>query len=188
MVFSTEPTTPIVVERVFTRTIDAVATTSMTLGATTRPDGYVANTWYVGLGPTVPTDRVLALYNNTSAASVVTLQAITPAGVQTVTGFADIPVAAGAIHYLDITDAAVGSPADRALDHPAVRRTDPAARTRRPGPRGRVGRPRQRLTPPFWAASDPFPDLGGLRCELRAVGRPESAGPVSSVAGGWTDC
>ena len=55
MVFGTEPTTPVVVERVITRTIDNVATTSITLGATTRPDGYIANTWYVGLGPAVAT-------------------------------------------------------------------------------------------------------------------------------------
>ena len=108
VVFGTEPTTPIVVERVITRTIDSVATTSMTLGGTTRPDGYIANTWYVGLGPAVATQGVLALYNNTTAAAVVTLQAITPTGVQNVTGFEDIPVAAGAIHYLDVTDAAVG--------------------------------------------------------------------------------
>jgi Family of unknown function (DUF5719) len=110
VVFGTEPTTPVVVERVLTRTIDAVATTSITLGATTRPDGYVANTWYVGLGPTAPTEAALALYNNTTAESVVTLQAITPQGVQTVAGVADIAVAPGAIHYLDLTDpAALGN-------------------------------------------------------------------------------
>jgi hypothetical protein len=110
VVFGTEPTTPVVVERVLTRTIDTVATTSITLGATTRPDGYVANTWYVGLGPTAPTEAALALYNNTTAESVVTLQAITPQGVQTVAGIADIAVAPGAIHYLDLTDpAALGN-------------------------------------------------------------------------------
>ena len=105
IVFGTVPTTPVVVERVLTRTIDNVATTSITFGATTRPDGYVANTWYVGLGPAVPTARALALYNNTTTASVVTMQAITPEGVQSVPGFTSIAVAPGAIRYLDLTNA-----------------------------------------------------------------------------------
>jgi hypothetical protein len=104
VVFGTEPTTPVVVERVLTRTIENVATTSITVGATTRPDGYVANTWYVGLGPSAPTPQALALYNNTTAPAVVTLQAITPEGVQTVPGFADLAVTPGAVRYLDITD------------------------------------------------------------------------------------
>jgi hypothetical protein len=104
VVFGTEPTTPVVVERVLTRTIENVATTSITVGATTRPDGYVANTWYVGLGPSAPTPQALALYNNTTAPAVVTLQAITPEGVQTVPGFADLAVTPGAIRYLDLTD------------------------------------------------------------------------------------
>jgi hypothetical protein len=109
VVFGTEPATPVVVERVITRTIDNVATTSMTLGATTRPDGYIANTWYVGLGPAVATQGGLVVYNNTRADSVVTVQAITPDGVQNVPGFADVTVAAGAIHAIDIPDAALGN-------------------------------------------------------------------------------
>jgi hypothetical protein len=116
VVFGTEPMTPVVVERVLTRTIDTVATTSITLGATTRPDGYVANTWYVGLGPHDPTEQALALYNNTTTASVVTLQAITPQGVQTVAGFADVAVAPGEIRYLDLTNA-------RALDNQLIVRS-----------------------------------------------------------------
>jgi Family of unknown function (DUF5719) len=109
VVFGTEPTTPIVVERVFTRTIDTVATTSITLGATSRPDGYVANTWYVGIGPTVATPGALALYNNTTAESTVTLQAITPQGVETVAGFEEIAVAPGAIRYMDVSGGALGN-------------------------------------------------------------------------------
>ncbi len=110
VVFGTEPATPVVVERVLTRTIEAVATTSITLGATTRPDGYVADTWYVGLGPAAPTSGALVLYNNTTSESVVTLQAITPQGLQTVAGLAEVVVAPGAIHYLDVSDpAALGN-------------------------------------------------------------------------------
>jgi Family of unknown function (DUF5719) len=116
VVFGTEPMTPVVVERVLTRTIDTVATTSITLGATTRPDGYVANTWYVGLGPHDPTEQALALYNNTTTASVVTRQTIAPQGVQTVAGFADVAVAPGEIRYLDLTNA-------RALDNQLIVRS-----------------------------------------------------------------
>jgi hypothetical protein len=104
VVFGTEPTTPIVVERVLTRTIEDVPTTSLTLGATTRPDGYVANTWHVGLGPAAPTDRALAVYNNTRAAAVVDVEAITPQGVQAIPGLTDVAVEPGAISYLDLTN------------------------------------------------------------------------------------
>ncbi len=103
VVFGTEPATPVVVERVLTRTIDNVPTTSITLGATTRPDGYVANSWYVGLGPAAPTQRALALYNNTTAASAVSISAVTPQGIQAVPGLTDIAVAPGAIRYIDLT-------------------------------------------------------------------------------------
>jgi hypothetical protein len=109
IVFGTEPATPVVVERVITRTIETVPTTSITLGATTRPDGYIATTWYVGLGPAVATPGALVVYNNTRADAIVTLQAITPGGVQTLPGFADVTVGAGAIHSLDIPDAALGN-------------------------------------------------------------------------------
>jgi hypothetical protein len=104
VVFGTEPATPVVVERILTRTIENVPTTSITVGATTRPDGYVANTWYVGIGPTAPAQRALALYNNTTAASAVSISAVTPQGIQAVPGLADIAVAAGAIRYIDLTD------------------------------------------------------------------------------------
>jgi hypothetical protein len=104
VVFGTEPATPVVVERVLTRTIENVPTTGITLGATSRPDGYVANTWYVGLGPQAATTGALALYNNTGAESVVTLQAITPQGVRTVPGLGELRVAPGAIRYVDLTN------------------------------------------------------------------------------------
>jgi hypothetical protein len=109
VVFGTEPTTPIVVERVFTRTIDTVATTSITLGATSRPDGYVADTWYVGLGPAQATTGGLRIYNNTTSPSTVTVQTITPAGLETLPGFEEIAVAAGAIRSIDVPAAALGN-------------------------------------------------------------------------------
>jgi hypothetical protein len=104
VVFGTEPATPVVVERILTRTIENVPTTSITVGATTRQDGYVANTWYVGLGPTAPAQRALALYNNTTSASAVSISAVTPQGIQAVSGLTDIAVAPGAIRYIDLTN------------------------------------------------------------------------------------
>jgi hypothetical protein len=103
VVFGTQPATPVVVERVLTRTIDTIATTSITVGATARPDGYVANAWYVGLGPAVPTRRALALYNITTATAAVSLSAVTPQGIQAVPGLTDIAVEPGAIRYIDLT-------------------------------------------------------------------------------------
>jgi hypothetical protein len=103
VVFGTDPATPVIVERVLTRTIDNVPTTSITLGATTRPDGYVANSWYVGLGPAASAQRALALYNNTTATSAVSISAVTPQGIQAVPGLTDIAVAPGAIRYIDLT-------------------------------------------------------------------------------------
>lgn len=136
VVFGTEPASPVVVERVLTRTIDGVPTTSITLGATTRPDGYVANTWYVGLGPAEATEGALALYNITGSPSVVTVQAITPEGLETVPGLGEVAVAPGAIGYLDLTDPiAVGNQlVVRATTQVFVERVLP----REPGAQGRV--------------------------------------------------
>jgi hypothetical protein len=116
VVFGTEPTTPVVVERVLTRTIDTVPTTSITVGATTRPDGYVASAWHVGLGPAVGTESALAVYNNTTSAAVVDVESITPQGVQPVPGLVDVAVGPGAISYLDLTD-------ELALDHQLIVRS-----------------------------------------------------------------
>ena len=145
--FGTEPTTPVVVERVLTRTIDNVATTSITVGATTRPDGYVANTWYVGIGPGAAT-RAGAGGVQQHDGGVRGHGAGDHAGraCRRCHEFAEVAVAPGAIRYLDLTDRlTLGQRADRALDDAAVRRADPASRARGTGPRRRVGRSGKRL-------------------------------------------
>ena len=65
----------------------------------------------------------LALYNNTTATRRVTLQAVTPDGIQNVPGLADIAVAAGGdpLHRPHRRGVA-RQPADRALDDTDVRR------------------------------------------------------------------
>ena len=181
VVFGTEPATPVVVERVLTRTIDAVATTSITLGATTRPDGYVANTWYVGLGPAAPTTggaRPVQQHDEPSPSS--RCRRSRRRECRPWPGFAEVAVAPGS-DPLPRPHRSSGArqPVDRPLDDAAVRRTGLAPRARRPRPRRRLGRPRQRLsgsTSPsgrhlchiaFWAGFVPdtarIPPRSGLR-------------------------
>ena len=107
MVVSTPDGTPIVVERVITHTINGVNTTSVSLGATPRPaDGYVADTWYVGLGPREPTDGALAVLNIDAAPAVVTVQAVTTGGLVTVPGLEAVDVDGSSVGYLDLSDPA----------------------------------------------------------------------------------
>ncbi len=109
MVVSTPDGTPIVVERVITHSIDGVNTTSLSLGATPRPaDGYVADTWYVGLGAEEPTDGALAVLNinPSDTPAVVTVQAVTSSGLVTVPGLEAVNVAGSSVAYLDLTDPA----------------------------------------------------------------------------------
>jgi hypothetical protein len=103
IVFGTVQGPPIVVERVMTRTIQGVHTTSVTVGATPRADTYIADTWYVGLGPADPAENALVLFNTVNADATVTVQAITPSGVQDVPGFQEIAVPNSSIRVLDLT-------------------------------------------------------------------------------------
>ena len=170
VVFSTEPSTPIVVERVLTRTIDTVPTTSITLGATTRPDGYVATTWYVGLGPSVATQGASGALQQHQCGIHRHPAGDHPArraergrvrGHRRRPGGDPLPR-----HHRH----GARQPADHPLDDAGVRRTGPAPGTGRPRPRRRLGRPRQRLNHPSAGAlsecpSDPTagsPALGYL--------------------------
>ena len=78
----------IVVERTITREINGIRTTSVTPGATPRPDGYVANTWYLGHRSGGPTEAALQLSNIEPVEGVVTVQAVTPDGIVTVDSLA----------------------------------------------------------------------------------------------------
>lgn len=106
MVVSTPEDVPIVAERVITHTVEGVNTTSLSLGATPRPaDAYVANTWYVGLGPEEPTDGALAVLNiNVTETAVVTVQAVTSSGLVTVPGLEALNVGPSSVAYLDLVD------------------------------------------------------------------------------------
>lgn len=134
---SSDPDLRVVVERTITQTIEGVRTTSVTGGATPRfADGYVANTWYAGIGADEATTQGLVVYNNTATDAVVTVQAITPAGVVNVDSLASIPLGSSRAIAIDLTDEAL-------LGHPLIIRSTSQVfvervMPREPGAQGRV--------------------------------------------------
>lgn len=104
-VFSTLAQPSIVVERVLTRpTDDGSVATSVVLGAPPRPDGYVASTWHLGVGPSVPTEQALVLYNIDQSDATVTVEAVGPAGPSVVPSLSEIEVGPGSIVTIDLVD------------------------------------------------------------------------------------
>lgn len=137
-VFATsDPEVRVVVERTITQTIQNVRTTSVAGGATPRfADGYVANTWYVGIGADEPSEGGLVVYNITAADAVVTVQAITPDGIVNIDSLASVPLAGSRAVAIDLTDEAV-------LEHPLIVRSTSQVFVERvlrrePGAQGRV--------------------------------------------------
>jgi len=99
----------VVVERTLTRTISGIRTTSVTPGATSRSDDfYLANTWYLGLGPEVATEDGLQLYNIDRTDGVITIQAVTGDGIVTLDGLDAIDIGPNETLRLDITEEMLG--------------------------------------------------------------------------------
>jgi Family of unknown function (DUF5719) len=94
----------LVVERAVTRTIDDVPTTSVLLGAVSRPDGVVPTTWTLAVGPGEPTNESLIVYNSKNEAATVTVQAVTPSGLQNVPGLQAVPLPAAGLVAMPLTD------------------------------------------------------------------------------------
>ncbi len=114
VVFSTLAEPSIVVERVLTRPIDDPSLapddrkyTTVVLGATGRPDGYVASQWHIGVGPSTPTPEALVVYNIDNAAGTLTVEAVGPAGPSAVPSLTDIPIPPGAVVLVDLEADAV---------------------------------------------------------------------------------
>jgi hypothetical protein len=105
VVFGTEAQPAIVVERV-TSSTDPVATTAV-VGAPPRPDGFVASTWHVGIGPDEPTEEALVVYNVDNVDASVTVEAVGPSGPVAVPSLTDIPLGPGAVLAIDLTADAV---------------------------------------------------------------------------------
>jgi Family of unknown function (DUF5719) len=108
MVFSTGNQQSIVVEQAFTRTIDDRPTTAVLLGAPPRlADGYVAATWSIAIGPDEPTTSALIVYNVDNADATVTVQTVTPEGIENVPSLAAIRLPASGLITVDLTERAV---------------------------------------------------------------------------------
>lgn len=132
---SEEPSQTFVVERTLTRTIQGISTSSVTPGGTAREDGYVANTWYMGIGPEEATAAGIVVQNTEAVAATVTVQAIRPDGIANVAGLDAVPLPSEGTVAIDIPESAVGVPLIvRSTSRVFVERVLP----REPGAQGRV--------------------------------------------------
>lgn len=103
-VFSTLAQPSIVVDRVVTRPVDGSIATSVVMGAPPRPDGFVANTWRMGVGPTEPTEQALVVYNIDQVEAMVTVSVIGPDGPSVVPSLSDVALPSGSIITIDLVD------------------------------------------------------------------------------------
>lgn len=103
VVFSTLADPTIVVERVLTRTIDGSIVTSVVQGAPNGVDGFVANRWHVGIGPSVATEAALIVYNVDQEQASITIEAVGPGGPAAIPSLTDIPLGPGAVMTIDLT-------------------------------------------------------------------------------------
>lgn len=107
---SADPSKTFVVERTLTRTIQGISTSSVTPGGTAREDGYVANTWYMGIGPHEATEAGIVVQNTEALDATVTVQAIRSDGVVNVDGLDAVSLPAEGTIAIDIPQSAVGVP------------------------------------------------------------------------------
>ena len=101
-VFSTLSDPSVVVERVLTRPFGETIATSVVQGAPPRPDGFVANRWHVGMGPTEPTESALVIYNVDQEQATITIEAVGPGGPSAIPSLTDIPLGPGAVLTIDL--------------------------------------------------------------------------------------
>lgn len=103
-VFSTLAQPSIVVDRVITRPTGGSIATSVLMGAPPRPDGFVASTWNMGIGPDEATEDALVLYNIDQTDATVTVSAVGPGGPSVVPSLAEVPLPSGGIITIDLVD------------------------------------------------------------------------------------
>lgn len=135
---TTDQSQSIAVEQVITRTIGQIPTTAAVLGAVTRPeDGAVADTWTMAIGVSEPTEDAVIVYNIDAVDSVVSVEAVTPAGVVTVPSLAAVTLPPGGLISIPLVDPEVldRQLIVRATSRVFVERSLP----REPGAAGRVG-------------------------------------------------
>ncbi len=116
-VFSTLAEPSIVVERALTKIVDGQPSTSVVLGAVQRPDdGFVATAWTMAIGPSVPTEDALVVFNVDNAESTVSVEAVGAGGPVVIPGLEAIPLAPAGLITIDLT-------ADAALDRQLIVRS-----------------------------------------------------------------
>ncbi len=103
-VFSTLAAESVVVERATTQVVDEQTGTSVIAGATPRPDGLYATTWYVPIGPTEPTTAAVVIHNADNAEGSVTVSALGASGPVPVPGLTDVVLPVGTRVTIDLTD------------------------------------------------------------------------------------
>lgn len=103
-VFSTLAQPSIVVERVITRPAGGSIATSVVLGAPPRPDGFVPNTWHMGIGTPEPIEDALVIYNIDQIEAAVTVSVVGPDGPSAVPSLTDVALPSGSIITLDLVD------------------------------------------------------------------------------------
>ena len=106
-VFSTLAQPSIVVDRILTRPAGGSIATSVVQGAPLRPDGFVPNTWHMGIGPTEPTEDALVVYNIDQVDAAVTVSVVGPDGPSAVPSLTDVALPSGSNITIDLVDDAV---------------------------------------------------------------------------------
>ena len=74
------------------------------MGAPPRPDGFVPNTWYMGIGPTEPTEDALVIYNIDQIEAAITVSVVGPDGPSAVPSLTDVSLPSGSIITVDLVD------------------------------------------------------------------------------------
>ena len=116
-VFATLSDPSIVVERALTTIADGQPSTSVVLGAVPRlEDAYVATAWSMAVGPSVPTEAALVVYNVDNAEGTVTVEAVGAGGPVAIPGMEAISLPPAGLITIDLT-------ADASLDRQLVVRS-----------------------------------------------------------------
>lgn len=107
-VFSTFSTSSIVVERVLTRPSGGSVATSVVMG---MPPGLASTQWAAGQVADTELENALVILNVDSIETTVAIEALGPGGFVAVPGLDEIPLPAGGVISVDLTDAEViGTP------------------------------------------------------------------------------
>ncbi len=102
LAFATLAQASVAIERVLTITVDDKPNTTITQGMTPE---YVVGRWYVPVGVDAPTAKALTVYNVDNVATTVAVKAIGPGGEVAVPGLDAVPLPAGGVITIDLTDA-----------------------------------------------------------------------------------